>query len=238
LIFINTVEQIKNVNYKKSYSSGLSKLRNVALKICVTKFIIFLDDDVSFSITEITELIIKLEKGFNVVGLTLKFRQLPKKIYLSENQHHYIGLHANSTMKSNMIWGACMAFDLSFIQETAVVFDEDLDRQKNLFLSGGDTSFIQTLVDKGAKSALIKNIYITHNVSKKRLEFRNLASRIYWQGITETIRNNKYSSIKKEAIRNFSSIKVNTLFWSLFWYTIFLSGMIAGMKYKFANHKT
>lgn len=227
--FFQQLSSNKNIEVVSSLESGLSNLRNFALRYCKTKYIIFIDDDIFLNSHAIEVVENSLNQSNDIVGLPLRppTDNYLNRWFITENQYHYLGIHAQSNTTS--IWGACMAFNLETIHKNNVTFEVKLDRQRNTLLSGGDTTFINKLISIGAKSELILNNPINHHVDVNRLTFKGLATRVYWQGYTEAVRKNIAGGIKKEFMRNFSIITIKSAVLGIVWYTIFLTGIIDGV---------
>jgi glycosyltransferase involved in cell wall biosynthesis len=219
-----TNTSLKNIEIYYGKGSGLSVLRNAALAICKTKYILFIDDDVTFECNRILEITAALNSGFTAVGLRLILPSGFNKWYLTSNQHHYIGIHTIST--AACVWGACMAFNLTDIRAIGLLFDEALGRQNNKLLSGEDTTFVKTLEAHNFRSTILNSSAAIHHVDKNKLKFKRLANRVFWQGVTEVKRSQISLAIKKEVKRNFSDISIANLFIGLFWMQIFISGIV------------
>lgn len=225
-----------NVDLELTSVSGLSSLRNVALERCSTKYILFVDDDVTLDSVTVIEILKNLKHGFQIVGLRLMPPPNKKidKWYITENQYHYLGIH--SRKNKNSIWGACMAFDLAYIHSKGLLFREDLSRKGKSFISGEDTSFIQSLKESGAKSVLLTDVVATHHVDKNRLRFHIFTKRVFWQGVTESIRHNVKGGTRKELKRNLSIIAtLKYIFIGLLWMSVFLTGIAYGKFHRVRN---
>jgi len=230
--FLQEVATHKNVEVIASTESGLSNLRNFALRYCTTKYIVFTDDDVTWEAHALRAVENKLQEGIEIVGLPLKTpsEDYLKKWFITENQYHYMGIHARSNI--NSIWGACMAFNLEFIRKNHFVFPVNLGRQGNIFLNGEDTTFIGDLKKAGAQSYLLREMPMVHHVEKSRLVFKIFARRVYWQGITESVRYNIKKGIIKEFKRNFAVLTPKSFFVGILWFSIFLAGGIDGFVFR------
>lgn len=212
--------------------SGHSNLRNFVLKSCKTKYLLFLDDDITTTIEAIKAIITELENDRHIVGLPLT---LPKNInfnkwFLSQNQYHYLAIHTKSTLDS--VWGACMAFNIEPIRRLKLTFDNKLGRQNNKFLSGEDTTFIAFLRQNGCRTKVLGSFFAIHCVDASRLFFSNLFKRVFWQGITEAIRQNIKDGFIKEMNRNFAVLNPLNFVLGLFWMLVFSLGCFYGILYR------
>lgn len=230
--FVKQLNTYQNVQAIICSKSGLSNLRNLALSHCDTKYILFIDDDVTINYKSIKAVEEALDEGNNIVGLQLRppCKNHIKRWFFTENQYHFLGLH--SKLNNSSIWGACMAFNIEMIKKIGLRFRCDLDRWEKSLLSGGDTTFINILINKGVRSKLLEDFSVIHNVDKARLGLIVFARRIFWQGITESIRQNIRPSIIKELRRNFQLITIKSLFVGIVWFIIFLLGVIYGLVYR------
>ncbi|MCB0537622.1 MAG: glycosyltransferase [Bacteroidetes bacterium] len=230
---INKIGDIEIITSNET--RGHSNLRNLVLQSCKTKYLLYLDDDITITVNALNEIIETLENGFQIAGLKLVPADYIKidKWYISPNQYHYIAVHTELTI--NSIWGACMAFSIEPIKQLNISFNDKLGRQNNKFLSGEDTTFIAHLTEKGYKSKVIQTSYAIHHIDKSRLEFLYLAKRVFWQGITEVVRNNINNGFSKELKRNFANPNLRIFFLGIIWMSIFSSGCFYGIWYKNFN---
>lgn len=228
----NKLNIYKNVSAVVCPQSGLSNLRNFAMDSCDTKFILFIDDDITIDCNSIKAIEDALNNGNDIVGLKLSppDPNYVKRWFFTQNQYHYIGLHAISNNAS--IWGACMAFNLEIIKKEKLRFCSYLDRQNNKLLCGGDTTFIGELKNKGAKAKLLTGHMAIHYVDNARLNFFTFSRRVFWQGITESVRCNVRFGIIKELKRNFQIINIKSLLIGTMWFFVFLLGVGCGLFYK------
>ncbi len=236
--FFTEIKEIGNIEIVTSNTvNGHSNLRNIVLKSCKTKFLLFLDDDITIDIDSVKRIIEALENDFQIVGLKLapaEYIQIDK-CYISKNQYHYLAIHTEFTL--NTIWGACMAFSVEPIKRLNIFFDEKLGRQNNKFLSGEDTSFISYLTKQGCKAKLIKSSSAIHHIDETRLKFLSLMRRVFWQGITEAMRRNIKDGFVKEMKRNFAVVTPQSFFLGGFWLFIFSIGCFYGVFYKMNSIK-
>lgn len=228
--YIEDIKSIDVIECKANY--GHANLRNEALKRCNTNYLLFFDDDISFSLRTIKGIVKKLKKEYDIVGMRLHASSEVdlNRWFICCNQYHYLAIHAHH-MKSD-IWGACMAFNMDAITKHAIQFDNKLGRQNDRFLSGEDTSLISCLMNLGCKSILILSDFVTHNVHPSRLRFLSLCRRVFWQGVTETVRLNLLKGIKKELRRNFAVITFRGSLLGLMWMIVFFVGLCYGVVYR------
>ena len=210
---------------------GHSNLRNLVLQSCKTKYLLYLDDDITINVHSLNEIIETLENGFQIAGLKLVPANYIKidKWFISPNQYHYLAIHSEFTL--NSIWGACMAFSIEPIKRFEIYFDENLGRQNNKLLSGEDTTFIAHLTKNGCKSKVIQSSFAIHHIDKTRLSFSSFVKRVFWQGITEVRRQNIKNGFTKELKRNFATINPFKFILGCFWMFIFLLGCAYGILY-------
>lgn len=231
---IGGLEQIEIISQTNTH--GHSNLRNLVLKSCITKYLLFIDDDISITNESVKSILKELQNKTEIVGLTL----VPadhiylNKWYISINQFHYLAIHNKSTL--NTIWGACMAFDMEPIKHFNVSFNNKLGRNNKNFLSGEDTSFISNLIKNGCKSKILQSHVAIHYIEDSRIRFWSLLRRVYWQGITESMRQNIRAAFRKELARNFSEISIHKFSLGFFWMLVFICGCFYGMFYRKYHH--
>jgi len=224
---INKIGDIEIITSNET--RGHSNLRNYVLQSCKTKYLLYLDDDITITVNALNEIIETLEDGFQIAGLKLVPADNIKidKWYISSNQYHYLAIHTEFTL--NSIWGACMAFSIEPIKQLNISFNDKLGRQNNKLLSGEDTTFIAHLTKNGYKSKVIQSSFAIHHVDETRLRFSSFVKRVFWQGITEVRRQNIKNGLKKELKRNFATINPFNFFLGCFWMFIFVLGCAYGI---------
>jgi glycosyltransferase involved in cell wall biosynthesis len=236
--FLNQIEDIKKISDSdivviSQNITGLSNLRNIVLKNCQTKYLLFIDDDITIGVDAVKSIINELENNYDIVGLRLtpsENIEINKYWYIAPNQYHYLGIHTEYT--SNTIWGACMAFNMKTITEQNIFFNAKLGRQNNQFLSGEETDFIAQLTKRGCQIKMVQSNYAIHHIEPSRLTFLSLLKRVFWQGITEVMRDNIPGGFNKEFKRNFQIINYRTFLFGFFWMQVFCMGLIFGMWHK------
>jgi len=236
-LFFKEANEIGNIEIiSTSKVNGHSNLRNLVLQKCKTKYLLFIDDDITITADAVKSIIKELENNFEIVGLKLVPATNVKidKWFISPNQYHYLAIHSELTL--NTIWGACMAFSIEPIKRMNHLFDNKLGRQNNKFLSGEDTTFISYLTQNGCKTKLIHSDFATHHIDKSRVEFWSLLKRVFWQGITEAMRRNIKDAFGKESKRNFSVLSFRNFFLGCFWMLIFSVGCFYGIFYRQFHH--
>ena len=186
----------------QSIYNGLSALRNIAITIANSSWILFVDDDIKLMAGSMERLKLALADGHPIVGGKLIYGEYAGKCpcWITRNQFHYLGVHAPNT--HGRIWGAFMAFDLDFLHRESLIFDESLDRKGWSLLSGGDTSFVQKCLSVGGRPDFISCAVAEHHVRKYRIGFRMIIRRVWMQGYTEVVRRSRGRGVIKELKRN------------------------------------
>jgi glycosyltransferase involved in cell wall biosynthesis len=204
---------------------GLSYSRNTAIHHCTTRYIVFVDDDVTFSAEVLEELRNRFSAGANVAGVRIS---LPADVrlpwYISRGQLHYLGAHDDAADMT--IWGACMGMDLAFVRRYGLRFRPELGRRGKQLQSGDDTTFVAEMKKKGAQVACINSLHVLHHLSEHRRSLSYLIRRVYWQGRSEVRRSNLVSGARKEWSRyhkpRTGSVKLCTL--AVIYLLVFLAG--------------
>lgn len=195
------------VFYENSEARGLSSNRNLALDLCTTDYIVFIDDDATISASIITQTEHLFEQGVTVLGARLEppVTVNLNKWFLTLSQHHYLGVHRPDRKAS--IWGAYMGFNCNFVRCHKLRFKSSLGRIGKRLQSGEDTTFIREVKNHGGSSQILTSLAVIHHVHKDRIKFRYLVRRAYWQGRSEARRKDLVGGLKKELSRNFDLSK-------------------------------
>jgi len=93
---------------------GLSYSRNRAIDACKSRYLVFLDDDVTVTPAVVAKIRIAFRLGTNIVGVRLR----PGSVdvaghwFITPGQLHYLGLHRDD--RPCRTWGGCMGIDIQF----------------------------------------------------------------------------------------------------------------------------
>lgn len=181
---------------------GLSASRNIALKLCRTDYLIFIDDDVTISPETIESIRRELNQAADIVGVRIKepagFARLPW--YISEGQLHYLAIH-NPKARKLGTWGACMGLYVPSVKAINATFRNGLGRRGKKLQSGDDTTFLRELRAAGAAESFLGEAYVYHNISRERLTMSYMLRRAYWQGRSEQRRADAFNGLRKEWAR-------------------------------------
>jgi len=183
-------------------SRGLSEARNAAIQAAGTRYLVFLDDDVTVSRSAVEDLRAAFAAGGHIVGARLD----PgpgidlSKWYISHSQFHYLGIHRQDV--AGKTWGACMGFDLNFVRERGLRFRIELGRRGQSLISGDDTTFVSECVQLQAREIFLEHTRVHHHVAPSRLTLACILRRAFWQGRSEVRRSNSYRGALKEWKRN------------------------------------
>jgi hypothetical protein len=183
-------------------SGGLAHARNAAIRAAITRYLVFVDDDVTVSHCAVEDLRIAFGAGSQIVGVRLEpgpFVDL-SKWYISPSQFHYLGLHREGS--PGKTWGACMGLDLNFVCEHGLKFRIELGRKGRSLISGDDTTFVAECLELRACQAFLEHTRVHHHVAQDRLRLRRMLSRALWQGRSEVRRGNTSHGALKEWERN------------------------------------
>jgi glycosyltransferase involved in cell wall biosynthesis len=181
---------------------GLSFARNTALRTVASKYLVFIDDDVTVLNCAVEGIRAAFGAGSHVVGVRLEPGPHVdlSKWYISPSQFHYLGLHCDGL--PGKTWGACMGFNLDFVNSHELRFRIELGRKGRSLISGDDTSFVSECVGLGAHQMFLDDIRICHHIASDRLRLSRMLSRAVWQGRSEVRRNNACRGALKEWQRN------------------------------------
>jgi glycosyltransferase involved in cell wall biosynthesis len=210
-----------------NFNCGLSYSRNLAIKYCQTRYIIFIDDDAIIYRNTINQIRKTLLEHYEVVGVKIvQPTDLSLPWYISPGQLHYLGIHNEDARPST--WGTCMAIDTEFVHLFGLSFREDLGRRGTALQSGDDTSFIKEMKKYGARESILESVYVVHDIDRKRVCLTYILRRSYWQGRSEYRRKNIIQGFRKEWLRYLSSkytfsVRIGL---GLFYSSSFLAGVI------------
>lgn len=182
---------------------GLSYSRNRVVDACRTRYVVFLDDDVTISPNVVSEIRSCFRNGHEIVGIRLEPPNAAdlRRWFLSPSQFHYLGLHRAD--RPATVWGACMAFDVEFARRHALWFQDKLGRRGNQLQCGDDTTFLRQMRERGARQKVPLSVSVIHHPATDQLCISYVLRRAIWQGRSEVRRNSAWSGFKKEIYRNF-----------------------------------
>lgn len=211
---------------------GLSKCRNLALDLCITEIIVFLDDEVTVRRDSVLQLVRALAVA-DGAGVYVDGPESPLDIpwYITCGQLHYLGIH-NGEVYTRKPWGACFGFQMSKIQRWGLSFREDLGRTGKRLECGDDTTFCSEISRRGGVVEFLPEAKVWHNVVPSRVTFRYILIRAFWQGRSEIRRKNLRSGLKKEWQRQVgdrSIISMRGLLAILYTTFVLLGGIYEGV---------
>jgi glycosyltransferase involved in cell wall biosynthesis len=181
---------------------GLSRSRNRAMAEAASRFLVFLDDDITSTPETLDQLRSTLAAGAQIVGtrITADLQGRSRPWYLTRGQLHYLGCHDPAGPAT--IWGGCFAVDVDYARRLTVTFDERLGRTAGTLNSAEDTTFVRELTRLGAAQVILHGTEVTHQIPAHRLRLAYLLRRAYWQGRSETCRGTPLGGLRKEWRRN------------------------------------
>ncbi|WJH30915.1 glycosyltransferase [Paenibacillus sp. CC-CFT742] len=182
------------IRYVLEEKQGLSVARNRAIREASGKYILFLDDDAIACRDWIKQIVsvFEMDKRIGCVGGKIDpIWEVPEPMWIPrENRSLFTILDFSdevTEMESPYIpFGANVAFRVSVFEEMAP-FREDLGRVGNNLLSSEESELIGRIRTK-------YKIYYTpygaveHKVAKERTTKNWFLRRIYWQGVSDAIR--------------------------------------------------
>ena len=236
-LLLQIVEELKSdfiTIVLNEHNKGLSYSRNKVLDICKTQYVIFVDDEVTFTTNEVAIIGKELfDSRNNIVGCFISGPIAGLKIpfYISPGQLHYLGIH-NEYDKKKIPWGAFVGIDLYFCKVNNIKFNFKLGRYNTGLQSGDDTTFIFEIQKAGGKVSFIENCVVYHNIDTHRIRLPYLVKRVYWQGKSEVLRDNAINGLKKE-ISRYLQVQHTSIFKIYFLAIIFSSIFIIGMVYQY-----
>lgn len=195
-VILQAAEEYKEytIRYVLEEKQGLSVARNRAIREANGQYILFLDDDAVACRDWISQIINVFEMDISigcVGGKIDPIWEVPEPMWIPKDNRSLFTIldYANdiTEMKSPYIpFGANVAFRLSVFNHLAP-FREDLGRVGNNLLSSEESELI-------ARIRTEYKIYYTpygavqHKVAKERTTKKWFLRRIYWQGVSDAIR--------------------------------------------------
>ncbi|MFD0314661.1 glycosyltransferase family 2 protein [Streptomyces flavalbus] len=183
-------------------NQGLAYSRNKAMKEAATRHVVFLDDDIVPTAEALTQMRVALATGAHVTGtrITAHLQGRRRPWFLTSGQLHYLGSHAPTWPAT--IWGGSFAIDSEHARLLGVAFDERLGRIGTSLTSAEDTTFVREMTARGATATVLHDAEVRHLIPAHRLTLAYLLRRAFWQGRSETRRNDARRGIRKEWDRN------------------------------------
>jgi glycosyltransferase involved in cell wall biosynthesis len=183
-------------------NQGLAYSRNKAMKEATTQHLVFLDDDIVLTAEALTQMRAALVAGAHVTGtrITAHLQGRRRPWFLTSGQLHYLGSHAPT--RPATIWGGSFAIDSEHARLLGVAFDERLGRIGSSLASAEDTTFVREMTTRGATATVLHDAEVRHLIPAHRLTLAYLLRRAFWQGRSETRRNDARGGIRKEWDRN------------------------------------
>ncbi|UOK64779.1 glycosyltransferase [Paenibacillus sp. OVF10] len=195
-IVLQTILQHENhsIRYVLEEKQGLSVARNRAIHEARGEYILFLDDDAFACRDWIRQIVSVFEMNENigcVGGKIDPIWEVPEPMWIPpENRSLFTILDFAdevTEMKSPYIpFGANVAFRLSVFDQLAP-FREDLGRVGNNLLSSEESELIARIRTK-FKVYYTPYGAVQHKVAKERTTKNWFLRRIYWQGVSDAIR--------------------------------------------------
>lgn len=197
----NLIARLLNLNVSvhiMGANVGLSKCRNIALNLCTTDLIVFMDDEITVD----RDSMIQLVRTLSVVegaGVYVDGPESPIYFpwFITRGQLHYLGIH-NGEKYTRSPWGACFGFQMPQILRWELSFREDLGRRGKKLECGDDTTFCAEIVRRGGVVEFLSEAKVWHNILPNRVSFRYILKRAFWQGRSEIRRKSLRAGLKKE----------------------------------------
>lgn len=180
---------------------GLSAARMAALTLAPSRFVLFVDDDATFTGATLDGVRSALYGGAHVAGVRLvaSFEHGCRPWYLTDGLLHYVGVHSPKTLGS--IWGACFAVDRDFVRAHGIVFRPELGRTDRRLQSGDDTTFVRDVRRHGGVTVLLEDQVAVHRIGPAKRRLWYLLRRAWWQGRSEVRRGDWSCGLAKELRR-------------------------------------
>jgi len=180
-------------DYAHVTEPGLSAARNAALRAATTRFVAYLDDDVTLPATWFPALAASLEDPRVVaVGgrIRLAWEGGRPSWFRREHETLYSGLDLGDQARDFLIpwetpFGANFAVDRALALERGG-FNAALGRNGRSLLGGEDVDLILRVADGGVVR-YVPDAWVDHHISAERTSRRWLLRRYLAQGITEAL---------------------------------------------------
>ncbi|MEW6992714.1 glycosyltransferase [Colwelliaceae bacterium MEBiC 14330] len=155
-----TIEKLNNrtdVSYSQIHSQGLSKNRNNCLSQATSDILIFADDDVQYSSSQLAMLIQMFEDNKTIDGVTFKIDTKSEKAF-KKYKNHSFKHNSMSIMKVSSIE---IALRRTFIVENQLAFDERFGLGTK-FPSSEENIFLHDALNKNATFLFIPKFVVSH----------------------------------------------------------------------------
>jgi glucosyl-dolichyl phosphate glucuronosyltransferase len=173
--------------------SGLNNARNAGWQKAQCEFAAFLDDDAVTAADWVQNILLRLRKCENRIGViggkVEPLWEITCPEWLTEDLWPYFSVINWSKEelilnRDQYFVGANMVIRTSALKRVGG-FHPRLDRQGNNLLSNGEVHLRQLLEDAGYTCLYAPNIVVRHLIPAERMTRRWLRSRAYWQGISD-----------------------------------------------------
>lgn len=182
-----------NVRYEFEPEAGLSHARNHGIGHANGEIIAFVDDDVYFSATWLTE----LKKTFDdpevacMGGKSIPLFEEGKPSWLTEAMFPIYGSTCSGDQSKRMQYpehpfGLNMAFRKQVFCKVGL-FNPQLGRKQGNLLSNEESELFWRIHCAGMKVIYNPNALIYHRISKERTTQKWVLRRYYWQGRSEAV---------------------------------------------------
>lgn len=184
---------------------SLSFARNYGTKNTKNNFILFIDPDAIASPNWAHEMISGLRKkdiaiaGSRIIPKLLSKPNFLFKSNIIKEQYSLLDLGYDNKLTKRVI-GASFGIDIEKLKEESY-FDEKFGRKKNILLGGEEVDLCERALEKGLKVLYIGKTFVYHQIPEKRCKLRWILKRIYFGGISRSMRGGKPNPISKK--RNF-----------------------------------
>ena len=181
-----------DLRFIRTEGIGLNAGRNLAMSESRTEWVAFLDDDV-YVAPGWARALIGAQGRRGVVGvagrITVCF-EAPVPDWLDEDE--YAGYLSKLDLGTERRVGAIEPYGANFALSTAAWralggFFVGADRNGSSLVSGGETEFFQTLIERGHDVLYEPAAEVRHRFGAERLNLEYFQRRAFGQGVTDTI---------------------------------------------------
>lgn len=178
--------------YQVIPAKSLSYARNVALSLCTTDVLLYIDTDALASNSWALELTKSLMKpnvalaGGKIIPLWHKKPSFIQKSNAVLDQYSMLDL-GDLEIETHRVVGASFGINKSILKQNAT-FDEQLGRRHGKLYSGEESDLCKRASIRGFKIIYNGASVVKHQVLPERMAFKWIASRMYYQGMASAQR--------------------------------------------------
>jgi GT2 family glycosyltransferase len=181
-----------NLHYRFEGRVGLAHARNTATRVARGAVVAFADDDVVFDpewLTALRRAIREHPEAAAFGGRTVPRFEVARPAWISDDLLHFFGSTESGDRRRVMRYPECpFGLNMAFRRETlrqVGEFNAALGRRGAKLLSNDETEYFQRVARANLPVLYVPDALLFHRIPPARTTRQWLASRQYWQGISD-----------------------------------------------------